>query len=113
MDGRAAAEHDLKGHNLEIGINCLAPYLLALLLEPILIRTISMPDTPRNTVRVVWVVALAQRTTNPGGMQYDEFGAPQYLPGTMKNYFQSKCGTTWLATRYAERVGKYGVMSTV
>jgi retinol dehydrogenase 12 len=102
-----------QGHDLEIGTNCLGPYLLTLLLEPLLTRTAAMQNTPSMSVRIVWVVALLQRATPPGGMSFDASGTPVIVPGFMQNYFQSKAGAAWLATEFARRLGDKGIMSTV
>ncbi len=86
---------------------------MTLLLEPLIIQTATLPDTPKSSVRIVWVVSLLQAGTPPGGMQFDANGTPVYLKKFMQNYMQSKAGDAWLAIHFAERLGKYGVMSVV
>lgn len=63
------------------------------------------------SVRIVWVVALLQRA-QPQEITFDSAGVPIQLQG-MENYFQSKVGSTWLATKFADRLGSKGIMSTV
>ena len=92
-------------------MNCLAPYLLTLLLEPILIRTAAI--SPSESVRIVWVVSLIQRSTPKGGMNFDANGTPVVLKKLMENYFQSKSGSTWLAAEFAQRLGDKGILSVV
>jgi len=92
-------------------VNCLAPYLLTLLLEPILIRTAAI--SPSESVRIVWVVSLIQRSTPKGGMNFDANGTPVVLKKLMENYFQSKSGSTWLAAEFAQRLGDKGILSVV
>ena len=103
----------LKGHDLEIGTNCLAPYLLTLLLEPVLAKTATSEGVSKGSVRIVWVTSLLQAGTPPGGMQFDGHGNPVYLKKFMANYMQSKAGDAWLADRFAKRLGDKGVLSLV
>lgn len=91
--------------------NCLAPYLLTILLEPILIRTAA--SAPSLSVRVIFVVSLMQLGTPTGGMSFDDQGTPKVLPKAMDNYMQSKAGGTWLAVEFAKRLGKQGILSVV
>lgn len=91
--------------------NCLAPYLLTILLEPILTRTAA--SSPSLSVRVVFVVSLMQLGTPAGGMSFDSQGTPKVLPKAMDNYMQSKAGGTWLAAEFAKRLGDKGILSVV
>ncbi|KAK0123802.1 hypothetical protein ONS95_008803 [Cadophora gregata] len=104
---------DKHGHDLEIGTNCLAPYLMTLLLEPILIRTANTPGTSANSVRVVFVISCLQEGYVPGGaMTFDANGTPVVITDKfMANYMQSKNGGAWLALHFAERLGKHGILS--
>jgi len=79
---------DKHGHDLEIGTNCLAPYLMTLLLEPMLIQTAKAPDTHANSVRVVFVISCLQEGFVPGGaMSFDATGTPVILTDKfMANY---------------------------
>ena len=101
----------LQGHDLEVGTNCLGPYLFTLLLESILSRTAA--TLPPFSVRIVWVATMLQVGATPAdGMQFDKTGTPEILRG-MNNYFQSKVGVTWLATEFAKRLESQGVLSVV
>lgn len=102
-----------QGHDLEIGTNCLAPYLLTLLLEPILVKTSSTQGLRKGSVRIVWVTSMLQRGSPAGGMQFDGDGEPVYLEPFMANYMQSKVGCAWLADKFARRMGDKGVLSVV
>ncbi len=86
---------------------------MTLLLEPTIIHTATLPDTPKSSVRIVWVVSHLQLSTPPDGMKFDADGTPLYRKKFMENYMQSKVGDTWLAILFAERLGKHGVMSVV
>lgn len=101
----------IQGHDLEMGTNCLAPYLLTLLLEPILTRTVA--SVPPLSVRVVFVVSLIQLGTPAGGMSFDSQGTPKVLPKAMDNYMQSKAGGAWLAAEFAKRLRSKGILSVV
>ncbi|KAH7374188.1 putative short-chain dehydrogenase [Cadophora sp. MPI-SDFR-AT-0126] len=104
---------DKLGHDLEISTNCLAPYLMTLLLEPILIHTANTPATLANSVRVVFVISMLQEGYVPGGaMSFDASGTPVILTDKfMANYMQSKNGGAWLGLHFAERLGKHGILS--
>ncbi|RDL36357.1 Uncharacterized protein BP5553_05709 [Venustampulla echinocandica] len=105
-----AGSKDSLGHDLEIGTNCLAPYLLTLLLEPVLINTAGAPGTPPSSVRIVWVTSLLQEGTPAGGVNFDENGTPVVLK-FMDNYMQSKAGCAWFADKFAHRLGAKGILS--
>lgn len=104
----------MQGHDLEMGTNCLGPYLMTLLLEPILIKTAGLADVKKFGVRIVWVTSLLQAGTPVGGMQFDSDGTPVVLTKKfMDNYMQSKVGDAWLGADFAEKLGKHGIMSVV
>jgi retinol dehydrogenase-12 len=97
----------------------LAPYLLTLLLEPLLIRAATSPGTVPYSVRIVWVTSLLQplfkRGIPPNGMNFQPDGTPEIITqkNFMANYMQSKVGGAWLAAHLAEKLGKHGIMSVV
>ncbi|KAL3705531.1 short-chain alcohol dehydrogenase [Talaromyces marneffei ATCC 18224] len=106
----------LQGHDLEMATNCVGPYLLTRLLEPILIQTAA--SSPRFSVRVVFVVALMQLFSPATAMEFYSNGTPKVLPGDgyMKsqpgdNYMQTKIGGTWLAAEFANRLGSKEILS--
>ncbi|EEA21392.1 short-chain dehydrogenase, putative [Talaromyces marneffei ATCC 18224] len=105
-----------QGHDLEMATNCVGPYLLTRLLEPILIQTAA--SSPRFSVRVVFVVALMQLFSPATAMEFYSNGTPKVLPGDgyMKsqpgdNYMQTKIGGTWLAAEFANRLGSKEILS--
>jgi len=103
-----------QGHDLEFGTNCLAPYLMTLLLEPTLIRTAQMAGTPRESVRIVWVTSmLLGGPLPPEGIRFQPDGTPVVLTKGMDNYMQSKIGDAWLADKFAKRLGEHGILSVV
>ncbi|EXJ70452.1 uncharacterized protein A1O5_06521 [Cladophialophora psammophila CBS 110553] len=98
-----------QGQNLEMATNCVAPYLLTTLLEPILIRTAA--SSPPLSVRVVFVVALMQYGNPAGKMSFDDHGDPKIPPKQWDTYMQSKVGGTWLAAGFAQQLGSKGILS--
>jgi retinol dehydrogenase-12 len=104
----------IQGHDLELGANCLAPYLMTLLLEPILMRTAKTTGTPKGSVRIVWVTSMLLEGELPKeGMTFQSDGTPVILSGFMDNYMQSKIGDAWLADNFAKRLGEHGILSVV
>ncbi|KAL9120713.1 MAG: hypothetical protein Q9187_002733 [Circinaria calcarea] len=100
------------GHDLEMGTNCLGPFLLNKLLEDVLRRTAASKMTPSNTVRSVWVSSVVQTGPPKGGVQFDENGNPKQFKA-MENYMQSKSGDVFLASEFAKRLGNDGILSVV
>jgi retinol dehydrogenase-12 len=87
---------------------------MTLLLEPILIRTAKMADTPKESVRIVWVTSLLLGGRLPsGGISFQADGTPVLLTKGMDNYMQSKVGDAWLADKFAKRLGEHGILSVV
>jgi retinol dehydrogenase-12 len=111
-------ENVLQGHDLEMVTNCVGPYLLTKLLEPILIRTAALSSP--FSVRVVFVVALMQFFAPTSAMSFDGDGNPKILPGDNymqskpgDNYMQTKVGGTWLAAEFANRLANKCILSVV
>lgn len=103
----------VQGHDLEMATNCLGPFLLNRLLEPILIRTAQAESTASGRVRIVWVSSMITVSVPPGGIQFEKSGRPKVLKNAMQNYMQSKVGNVFLASEVAKRVGDDGVISLV
>lgn len=87
---------------------------MTLLLEPILIRTAKKADTPKGSVRLVWVTSmLLEGMLPPGGISFQTDGTPVVLTKGMDNYMQSKVGDAWLADKFAKRLEANGILSVV
>lgn len=99
-----------QSHELQIGTNCLGPFLLTKLLTPLMNDTASA--SPANSVRVTWAGSLAvdAMSPSPGGMTFSGgSGGPEVL-GKESDYGQSKVGNVFLASESARRYGKSGVL---
>ena len=101
-----------QGHDLEMATNCLGPFILNHLLEPILARTASA-DSGSRSVRVVWVSSMIAASVPPGGIQFEKSGTPKVLKNAMQNYMQSKVGNVFLASEAARRLGRDGIINVV
>lgn len=95
-----------QGHELQIGTNCLGPYLFTRLLLPVLQRTAAA--APPGSVRVTWAASLATEVSTAGGASFDEKGEPVVHGTKMANYAQSKAGNVLLAHEFLQRYGGGG-----
>ncbi|KAL9075409.1 MAG: hypothetical protein Q9157_004034 [Trypethelium eluteriae] len=99
----------VQGYELQMGTNCLGPYLFTKLLLPVLERTAA--SSPSGSVRVTWAGSLATEVMAPeGGIEFDAQGAPKVL-GRSADYGQSKVGNVFLAHELAKRAGEDGIVS--
>ncbi|KAL4884786.1 hypothetical protein BJY04DRAFT_182037 [Aspergillus karnatakaensis] len=99
-----------QGHDLEMGTNCLGPFLFNNCLLPFMKRTAA--TSPPESVRVVWVASIIEHNVAQGGIVFDErTGSPQVLKNQMENYMESKVGNVFFASELAKRAGSAGIMS--
>ncbi|KAL2831124.1 NAD(P)-binding protein [Aspergillus cavernicola] len=98
------------GHDLEMGTNCLGPFIFNESLLPLLKNTAT--SSPSGSVRVVWVASIIAVSVAKGGIIFDEqTGAPKVLRDPMENYMESKVGNVFLANEMAKRAGKDGILN--
>lgn len=101
---------DAQGNDLQIGTNCLGPYLLYQLLLPLLTKTAA--SAPTASVRVAWAASVAVHVAAPqphgiiiaeggGEGEGDDVGRPQDR-GVANNYGQSKVGNVFFARELAK-----------
>ncbi|KAI0486798.1 short-chain dehydrogenase [Xylaria cf. heliscus] len=103
--GRKTAQ----GHELQLGTNCLGPFLFTQLLTPILITTAETAAT--GSVRVVWTSSSAAEHLNPkGGIDLDNLDYKRDTFYAWK-YGISKAGNYYHATEYARRHRDDGIVS--
>lgn len=76
-----------------MGTNCLGPFLLSALLEPILRRTAAaegMTKSSHKTVRIVWVSSMIGLLTPKGGINFNEVDNPSVLKVMNTTWCQSQ-----------------------
>jgi retinol dehydrogenase-12 len=97
---------------MQLGTNALGPFLLTLLLIPILQDTASI--SPAGSVRVTFAASMGAELLPPhGGITFDENRQPTVHQSTMVNYGQSKAASFLLAAGTAQRFGDHGIMTLV
>ena len=100
-----------QGYELQLGTNCVAPFLFTKLLTPILIETAK--KAPKDSVRVVWTSSNAAELFAPkngvemGNLDYRE------EKGAWFKYGVSKAGNVLHASEFARRFGGEGIVSVV
>lgn len=98
-----------QGYELQLGTNCIAPFLFTKFLHPILRKTAE--TAPANSVRVIWTGSLAIEISGAkGGMKLDDLhynkgGSQEY------KYGQSKAGNLFLGAEFARLVNGEGIIS--
>jgi retinol dehydrogenase-12 len=98
-----------QGYELQLGTNCVGPFLLTKLLVPILQSTAKI--APANSVRVTFASSSATNFASPtNGLVFDGTKVKNHLL-SWQTYGQSKAGNSYLAAEFAERYGKDGIIS--
>ena len=93
-----------QGYELQMGTNCLGPFLLTQCLLPMLNKTAS--TSPPGSVRVTWAASSAVDVTSPKGgvvIYNSSTGEPKSKQSPAANYGQSKTGNLFLAHEFARR----------
>ena len=100
---------DAHGNDLQIGTNCLGPYLLYTILEPLMRKTAA--SAPAGSVRVAWAgsSAIELLSPKPDGMEVDSIGRPRNK-GAQHNYGQSKVGNLFFARIFARETPHSGIV---
>ncbi|KAI9791486.1 MAG: hypothetical protein M1816_003830 [Peltula sp. TS41687] len=97
-----------QGHELQVGTNCLGPFLFTQLLLPSL--RAAAQDSAAGSVRVVWTSSVVVDTSAPrGGMIMADLDSPPR--DKTRNYVASKTGNWFLASELARQVGPHGILS--
>lgn len=100
-----------QGYELQLGTNCLGPFLLTKLLTPMLAETAK--TAPKDQVRVVWLSSSAAEHAIPrGGIDLDNLDYHKDVLYILK-YGASKAGNYYYATEYARRHREDGIVSVV
>ncbi|KAI2619040.1 NAD(P)-binding protein [Hypomontagnella submonticulosa] len=100
---------DIHGNELQVGTNCLGPYLLYQLLVPLLTKTAA--SSPTASVRVAWAgsIAIQVAAPRPQGMIIESDGRPKDT-GVRNNYGQTKVGNAFFAREFAKTTPQTGVV---
>jgi retinol dehydrogenase 12 len=91
---------------LQLGVNCIGPFGFTNLLAPTLVATAK--ESPRDSVRVVWVSSSATESISPKG--YVEGLAKIDEQSALDQYNVSKLGNYLHATEFAARYKAEGVL---
>ncbi|KAK5743671.1 short-chain alcohol dehydrogenase [Elasticomyces elasticus] len=98
-----------QGHELQMGNNCLGPYLFTHYLTPLLQKTAA--SSPRGSVRVTWSANLWTEFSPPGGVIFSEDGAPKVHGIGLDDYAQSKAANVLLSRQYQTLHSADGIVS--
>jgi len=98
-----------QGHELQLGTNCVGPFLLTRLLTPVLAATAR--TEPPAAVRVVWASSSAAEVVSPrGGVPLDNLDYHVERPPPYK-YGVSKAGNYYHAAEFARRHAADGLVA--
>ncbi|KFY43769.1 hypothetical protein V495_03764, partial [Pseudogymnoascus sp. VKM F-4514 (FW-929)] len=86
---------DAQGFELQLGTNCLGPYLFTSLLLPLLKKTAA--SSPPGSVRVTWAASSGVEISPTGGVEFESDGSVRTYGDPMKDYAQSKAANVFLA----------------
>ncbi|PWW77653.1 NAD(P)-binding protein, partial [Tuber magnatum] len=108
-----------QGYELQLGTNVIAPWLFQSFLTPLMQRTAALPDTPKDSVRVIWVSSAASNgSPAPGGINWSDinfenvgWGIPRLFTLKPEIYGQSKAANIILAAEAVKRWSGSGILS--
>ncbi|MCJ1307887.1 hypothetical protein MMC25_001535 [Agyrium rufum] len=114
MHGQPARRADgvFQEYDLQLGTNCLGPFLFTQCLLPVLRKTAA--SAPAGSVRVTWAASGVVENAPSDGVVLDAEGTPVFKQGMMArsdNYSMSKVGNVFYAEEFAKRYGKDGIVS--
>ena len=100
-----------QGYELQLGTNCVAPFLFTKLLTPILLETAK--KEAKGSVRVIWVSSIASQMSAPtGGVDMSNLEYTKNVNNWTK-YGMSKGGNVFHALEFQRKYGGEGVVSVV
>lgn len=106
-----------QGFDLEMGTNCLGPFLFNRLLIDTMLRTVQYKRGAGVTAdqaagRIVWTSSNVNRIAPKEAIDWDpKTGHPKIHEDPMTNYGQSKAGDVLMATEAARKYGPDGIIS--
>ncbi|KAL4954327.1 hypothetical protein BDW69DRAFT_163344 [Aspergillus filifer] len=103
-----------QGHELQLAVNALGPFLFTRLLLPLLESTASTTALGSSTIsppRVIWTSSqVSELSSPPQGIIMDELAHPP--TDNVRNYLNSKTGNMFLSAELARRYGgESGIIS--
>ncbi|ORY18575.1 hypothetical protein BCR34DRAFT_473188 [Clohesyomyces aquaticus] len=98
-----------QGFDLQLGTNCLGPFLLTTCLLPVMRKAVE--TAPAGSVRVIWATSVAIEGVPPEGIRFGQDGVPAFGTDKAMNYNMSKAGNLFYGTECARRYGRDGLMS--
>ncbi|GKU20841.1 unnamed protein product [Fusarium langsethiae] len=109
--GISYVPHDeltVQGYEPQMGVNCLAPFLLTKLLLPVLKRTATISSEP--STRVIFVASGMVDSSPPGGIPLAELRPGSQSKDLSRNYTISKTGNWFLASEFDRRMRADGIV---
>ena len=100
-----------QGYELQLGTNCVAPFLFTKFLTPLLIQTAK--TAPKDSVRVVWTSSNGAEVFTPKNGVVMENLDYKEEKGAWHKYGVSKAGNIFHASEFARRFGGEGIVSVV
>lgn len=97
-----------QGYEEQLGINCVAPFLLTRLLTPLLVKTAQ--NAAPGSVRVIWVSSSAINRSPPGGVNLNNMDYATDA-GAWTKYGISKAGNYYYGTQFAKLYKNAGICS--
>nr|POE67120.1 putative oxidoreductase [Quercus suber] len=99
-----------QGYELQMGTNCLGPWLFTSYLTPMLQKTAA--SSPAGSVRVTWAASLATLASPSGGVEFDaQTAGPKIHGNRTTDYAQSKACNVLLSRAYAKRYASSGIIT--
>ena len=112
-----AGSKSAQGYDLQIATNVYGPFLLALLLQPLLAKTAKA--SPEGSVRVTWAGSVGVELASPPQsvlFQPSSTGNGEIVSEKLNSdqtYGQTKCANVMLGVECARRWGSDGIVSVV
>jgi retinol dehydrogenase 12 len=104
-----------QGHELQLGVHCIGPVLLTLLLKDTLKATAKLAGVQPGEVRVVWLASLGTVISPPGGIDLEniDYRQKKEQPTQLAKYNISKAGVYLLSGEFGRRSWPHGVLNIV
>lgn len=100
-----------QGYETQLGVNTIAPFLFALLLRDVMVRTAK--GASKDSVRVAWVSSLAAVYGPKPSVDFENVDFEGKGQSMDSKYARAKGGACVLAVEFQRRVAEEGVVSVV